>query len=390
MMLRMLHLLLALTFASAGAVAAQPVDPAQQPARADKDADESGWMALARRWFDTGDTVPRFTIVFGGIKPGSGAALGPAVGYSFRDGSFVQAQAEYSIHHYKLLQTRFQSRSFGAMHATISSRVRWQDAPRLALYEIGSDSPNARALYGERKTEYSAAVTLRPTSLARVAAGLGYEQFTVDSGRTNPSEDESLSFIPRLPGLATEPHFVHVFVAGGLDTRPSGDFSRRGSQLNAAIHGFTDRSDTGFSFSQFLLEGEHLVPVAHDRGALALAGNLWTSTGTNVPFFLMPTLGGGDYLRGFRTYRFRDRDAAVLTAQFQWGVHEYADAVAFVDAGIVAPRLSSIRVSAIPVTQGLGVRVHTPKKTVFRLDLARSVEGLQLLIGFSSRASAIF
>jgi hypothetical protein len=42
------------------------------------------------------------------------------------------------------------------------------------------------------------------------------------------------------------------------------------------------------------------------------------------------------------------------------------------------------------VTQGIGVRVHTPKKTVFRLDLARSVEGFQLLIGFSARASAVF
>lgn len=386
----MLHLLVGLTFASAGVAVAQPADLPQQRASVDKDADESGWMALARRWFDTGDTVARFTIVFGGIKPGSGAALGPAVGYSFRDGSFVQAQAEYSIHHYKLLQTRFQSRSFGAMRAIVSSRVRWQDAPRLALYEVGPDSPNGRALYGERKTEYSAAVTLRPTPITRAAGGLGYERFTVDSGRADPSEEESLPVVPRLQGLATEPHFVHLFVAGGLDTRPSGDLSRRGSQFSAAIHGFSDRSHTGFSFAQFALEGEHLVPVAHERGALSLAANLWTSRGTNVPFFLMPTLGGGDYLRGFRTYRFRDRDAAELTAQFQWGVHEYADAVAFVDAGTVAPRLSAIRMSAIPVTQGVGIRVHTPKKTVFRLDLARSVEGLQLLIGFSSRGSAIF
>jgi hypothetical protein len=387
---QLVHLVLGVTFASASGAAAQPVDASHQRASTDDESDDSGWMALARRWFDSDDTVPRFTIVFGGIKAGSGAALGPAVAYSFGDGSFVQAQAEYSIHHYKLLQTRFQSRSYGFMGAVISARVRWQDAPRLALYELGADSPNARALYGERKTEYSAAVMLSPTTLTRVSGGLGYERFTEDDGRLDLSEDEHLSIVPRLPGIGQQPHFVHAFAAAGVDTRPSGDASRRGSRANAAIHRFIDRSDTGFSFSQFVLEAEHLIPVAHEHGALSLAGNLWTTTGANVPFFLMPTLGGGDYLRGYRTYRFRDRDAAVVTAQFQWGVHQYADAVAFVDAGIVAPRLSAIRPSAIPVTQGIGVRVHTPKKTVFRLDLARSVEGFQLLIGFSARASAVF
>jgi hemolysin activation/secretion protein len=104
----------------------------------------------------------------------------------------------------------------------------------------------------------------------------------------------------------------------------------------------------------------------------------------------MPTLGGGDFLRGYRTYRFRDRDALVLTAQVQWRVHEYADAAVFVDAGSVAPRVSALSLRAIPLTEGIGIRVHTPKRTIFRMDLARSVEGFQLLIGFSSRASAVF
>ena len=386
----LLHLLPALIFAGTGVAAAQPLDAPQARPAADKESKESGWMALAQRWFDADDTVPRFTIVFGGIKPGSGAALGPAVGYSFTDGSFVQAQAEYSIHHYKLAQARFQSRPYGAMHAVVSSRVRWQDAPEVALYEPGSDSPEGRALYGERKTEYSAALTVRPTPNTRVAGGAGYLRFTVDEGRTDPSEDESLLTVPHLRGLGTEPHFVHTFLAAGIDTRPSGDVSRRGFHVNGAAHRYSDRSGTSFSFSQFVIEAERLFPVVRERGAVSIAGNLWTSAGSDVPFFLMPTLGGGDYLRGYRTYRFRDRDAGVLTAQFHWGVHEYADAVAFVDAGTVAPRLSAMRIRAIRVTEGIGVRVHTPKKTIFRFDVARSVEGLQLLIGFSSRASAVF
>jgi hypothetical protein len=386
---RVQHLLLAMMLASAPAAAAQQPDAPAKSAAADDESKEAGWMALARHWFESEDTVPRFTIVFGGIKPGSGAAGGPAVGHTFADGSFVQATAEYSIHNYKLAQARFQSRPFGKFRGVFSSRARWQDAPSVALYERGADAPERRALFAERKTEFSAQLMLRPTAITLVGGGIGYEKYRVGGGRTDPHEDESLPQVPDLPGLGTRPTFVHSFAAAGIDARPSGDVSRRGWRANAAAHHYTDRGGP-LSFSQVVAEGERLFPVASERGALSFVGNFWASSGTTVPFFLMPTLGGGDFLRGYRTYRFRDRDALVLTAQVQWRVHEYADAAVFVDAGSVAPRVSALSLRAIPLTEGIGIRVHTPKRTIFRMDLARSVEGFQLLIGFSSRASAVF
>jgi hypothetical protein len=384
---RVLYLLVFLVFGSPAFTAAQE---ASRPASSAPD-DERGWMAAARRWFDSDDdTVPRFTIVFGGIKQGSGPAAGPAVGYTFSDGSFVQARAEYSVHSYKLLQTRYQSRPLGSVHAIVSSRIRWQDAPSIPLFELGPAAPELRALYAERRTEYSGEVMLRPTAIIRLAGGLGYERYRVGNGRTDPEEDESLSEVPRVPGLGVRPLFLRTFAAAGVDTRQFGDMSRRGSRASAAVHHFSDRDEATYSFSQFVLDGEQLFPVAHERGALSIGGSLWASNGAVVPFFLMPTLGGGEYLRGYRTYRFRDRDALVLTAELEWRVHEYVDADAFVDVGQVAPQVSSLRLGASQSTQGIGIRVRTPKKTIFRLDVARSVEGFQLVIGFSSRTSAIF
>ena len=69
---------------------------------------------------------------------------------------------------------------------------------------------------------------------------------------------------------------------------------------------------------------------------------------------------------------------------------QYVDADAFVDLGRVAPQVSSLRLGASQPTEGIGMRVRTPKKILFRLDVARSVDGFQIVIGFSSRASAIF
>ena len=386
-----MYLVLCLLVGGSHVAAAQnPSEPAR-PAAGQEGHTERGWMAMAERWFDSDDDqVPRFTIVFGGIKPGSGVAGGPAVAYSFGDGSFVQARVEYSIHAYKLLQAHYQTRPFKWMHAVVSSRIRWQDAPSVALYDLGADASDLRALYAERKTEYSARVALRPTAATRVAGGLGYERYRVGSGRLDLEEDEHLTVVPSLPGLGARPAFLHAFAAGGIDTRPSGDVSRRGSRVDVAVHHFSDREPGTYSFSQFVAEGEQLVPITRARGAIALAGTLWASGGSTVPFFLMPTLGGGDYLRGYRTYRFRDRDAVVLTAQFEWRVHEWVDGVAFADVGRVAPRLSGLRLDASRPTEGVGVRVRTPKKTIFRFDVARSVEGLQFLVGFSGRPSAVF
>ena len=159
-------------------------------------------------------------------------------------------------------------------------------------------APELRALYAERRTEYSGDVLLRPTAITRLAGGVGYERYRVGHGRTDPEEDESLSEVPRVPGLDARPLFLHTFAAAGVDTRQLGDMSRRGSRASAAVHHFSDRGEGTYSFSQYVLDGAQSFPVAHERGALSIDGTLWASTGTTVPFFLMPTLGGGEYSAG--------------------------------------------------------------------------------------------
>ena len=56
-----------------------------------------------------------------------------------------------------------------------------------------------------------------------------------------------------------------------------------------------------------------------------------------MPFFLQPTLGGSEDLRGFREYRFRDRNMVVFNAEYRWEAFSGLDLAAFADAGQVAP-----------------------------------------------------
>src|SRR3982751_3644687 len=53
-----------------------------------------------------------FGVAFGGIKQGSGIALGPAFSTSFANGGFVQLKAVYSIRKFWVVQARYDTPGF--------------------------------------------------------------------------------------------------------------------------------------------------------------------------------------------------------------------------------------------------------------------------------------
>jgi hypothetical protein len=178
-----------------------------------------------------------------------------------------------------------------------------------------------------------------------------------------------------------------------FDTRVSPDFSRTGTALMGTAHDYHDMHDGHGSFHGYEAGIAHLFPMVRTdprdpagwKGALGLAARAWltdSGQGSTVPFFLMPTLGGGDFLRGYASYRFRDRNALTLSAEYCWAVHPMVDLAALYEAGSVAPTLHRLG-SDIAQSAGGGVRVHTRTTGLLSLDLARGRDGVQFSIGFS-------
>jgi hemolysin activation/secretion protein len=106
-----------------------------------------------------------------------------------------------------------------------------------------------------------------------------------------------------------------------------------------------------------------------------------------VPFFLMPTLGGGDYLRGYSSYRFRDRNALLLQAEYRWAVHPMLDVAGLYEAGTVSPTVHGLRIKDMAQSVGGGIRVHSKTSGLLRVDLARGRDGLKLAFGVGLGAS---
>jgi outer membrane protein assembly factor BamA len=103
-----------------------------------------------------------------------------------------------------------------------------------------------------------------------------------------------------------------------------------------------------------------------------------------VPFYLLPTLGSGQSLRGYADYRFRDRDLLLLSAEYRLPLARALDAAVFYDAGTVAPTAAGVlSLRAMHTDYGIGVRAHSSKHVLVRLDVARSPEGMQAVVSFT-------
>ena len=343
-----------------------------------KEPDQAGGMHLSEHW----------GIAFGGIKQGSGIGAGPAWSTKFTNGGFIQAKAVISIRNFRLLQVRYDTPTFWDGRAILISRVRWHHAPEVKLYALGPDSPDRRVDYDERRGEVSSRLELKLRPTVRVIGAFGLERFRTRSDRLDQLTDPaSLALAAPLPGLGTHPMFAHLFGSIGHDTRLTPDYTRSGHFFEAALHGYNDVQSIEDSFGRFDGTVEQHVPTHGGKGVISVSARAWLSMAEgarSVPFYLTPTLGGGNLLRAYPTYRFRDRHAMMLAAQYRWAVHRFVDLAATYEGGKVAPEVSGLNFDNIAHSIALGVRTHTKKSSLIRMDVAYGREGLAFSIGISA------
>jgi hypothetical protein len=391
LMLRFLTAILFIAFVQT-AFAQEPGSRAEEQAR-QQEAKARTLTSYQSLWIERqllavenagGFGVARGLVVkFGDIKRGSGLAPGIGYGYTTSSGGAVAAKGVYSIKNYKLLQVSAQSPPFSADRILFRARTRWQDAPKVPLYPLGSDPSEFRTDYAETKTEVSGEALLKPLRFVRLGGGVGLEWFN-----TEFSHDENpvgLALFDQLPGSGADPRYVHSRAFAAFDLRDSEGYTRRGTLLSATYHDYHANSNGTYSFGRLDGAAEQYLPILHGNWVIFLG--LWASTtmtedGREVPFFLMPNLGGHD-LRGFKDYRFRDRHSIAWTAEYRWYAQEFLDAAIFYDAGKTVPTRGSLDFKALHSSIGAGVRLHTSVSTLLRLEVAHSREGTRFLIGFS-------
>ena len=138
--------------------------------------------------------------------------------------------------------------------------------------------------------------------------------------------------------------------------------ARKGGWYRIDFSRFDDRTTGRYTFNRVDADLRQFVGFLSERRVLAT--RLFVSTSDTkpdavMPFYLMPTLGGKDTLRGFREYRFRGPHAILAQAEYRFEIWSGLDGALFYDAGKVADRRADLNFKNLERDYGFGFRFNT-------------------------------
>ncbi|HEY5618564.1 MAG TPA: BamA/TamA family outer membrane protein [Vicinamibacterales bacterium] len=286
---------------------------------------------------------------------------------------------------YKTAQARFEFPSLAADHVAIGSQVFWQDLTQLVYYGGGADSTEAgQSDYRLQASDAVLYAVVRPSRAVSLTSRIGWLSRPGLSSSTGPFDRDLPDTMQQFPGepgahLVRQPGFLHADMSIVADTRDHPGHPSQGGLYRAAWAEFRDRDQGAFAFERYEIEGAHFVPLLAGRSVLVVHG--WgvfstTTESREVPFYLLPSLGGHNTVRSYGDYRFHDRDMVVVNAESRWALMPHVDAALFVDAGNVAPRAADLNLAR--TAYGAGMRVHSGASTFARFDVAKGHEGWRI------------
>jgi outer membrane protein assembly factor BamA len=281
--------------------------------------------------------------------------------------------------------------NLGGSIFNLGLRGKYHENPEDDFFGIGSESRrNDRTNYLYRSLEGGADAWLAPIKGFRAGGGVSYLSPSVGSGRDSRYASVEQVFDPAtLPGFEGHlPDFLRVDAFLDYDRRDNPLYPRAGTYLGTKFSNFRDRHQDRYHFRRWEFDAQQYLPFDNGYKVLALRGNVvMTDVGSQeaIPFVFLPDLGG-QRLRGFREFRFRDRNSVLATAEYRWEAWWALDMALFADGGKVAARRSDIDLSDWELGYGMGFRFHSKKAFSVRLDLGFSREGFIPMI----RAEHIF
>jgi outer membrane protein assembly factor BamA len=328
-------------------------------------------VLFADRHLGKGDLTNGWYVDFGKMIPGAGwLSAGPGYRTWFGpDTMLLDGSAAYSWNGYKSMQARMVLPKFANSRLALGTQVRWVDFNAIDYFGVGPDTTeDALTQFGIRATHVVAHATLRPSRWFDIDAEIGV---------LSPTLTESPLFRDS-PGPG-QPTFIPTQLSLTVDTRNFREHPTSGVLLRASGAHYDDRDSGAFTHRRYEGEAAGFLPMFGERAVLALHGMVVTTPrdSGSVPFYLLPSLGGANSLRSFADYRFHDRNLAVMNAELRLAMMTHVDLAFFADAGNVAARIQDLDLAKR--SYGAGVRLHTRRQTVARLDAATGAEGWRVL-----------
>jgi hypothetical protein len=341
------------------------------------------------RWGLITGAAKGFYPFIGSVYSGGGLAGGPGYRFYFGDNNVFDLHGAYSIKGYKMFDASANIVGLGDGKVTSRLHANYTDAGKVAFYGIGNDSSK------DDKTSFSFTPvgadlieTIRPKRWLGVGGTLGYMKL-----ETGPGEDSLVPSIeevfPRseIPGFDRRLTYITGSIFFEIDTRQGPSYTTNGGLYRVEWLNNNSRERDALDFHRVDVELDQFIPILRANQVIALraSASFTDLTGNNnIPFYLLPTLGGGKELRGFPDFRFRDNHRMLMTAEYRWTPSKFMDAAIFYETGKVASQKSDLDFNDLHDCYGFGVRFHAPTVTALRIEIARSSETTRLIFSASA------
>jgi hypothetical protein len=319
---------------------------------------------------------------FDSVYQGGGLTLGAGYRKFFGDNTFWNVQGLYSVLNYKLIEGGIASRDHFNKKLNLGVHLGWRDATQVNFFGLGMKSQKENlSVYRFQETYTDANADLRLVRWFPIKGKVAYEQWDTKPGQGSNPSIETIFNSKTAPGLGSDPRYIHSTFSTGFDWRQSPGYTRRGGLYEAALHDFHNMDGGPYSFQKLDLTAIQHVPLLRETWVLAARAKVETTLNDNnaIPYFMLPSLGGGSTLRAFDSWRFRDRHSMLGNAELRWIPAMGLDMALFYDVGKVTSRRNDLSFKGLKSDVGIGARIHTPLSTPLRVDFAIGNEGWRIV-----------
>ena len=351
-----LVLLLALAVGT-GPARAEPEPPADGPP-----AESVPDHAAKRSWLDDWTVLP---ILF--YSPETEIGLGLAVirGLELPEGNPIVSTVAFGIIYTTREQfiTRLEPDLRFGDDAFVHAIIRYQRFPT-RFFDPGAHPGDAGEPYDERSLFGHLDGRITATGKLRVGLRWEYRYNTVTEHVAGGELEAS-----GLSGLGS------YFTSGlgpvvSLDTRDDPRRPHHGVLAELRVIGFSALTGAGEDALQVGCEVRGYVDVGHGH---VLAGEVHAQlTAGDLPFQLLPHLGGASHLRGWYEGHLRNRHALLGQLEWRFPIASRFGGAAFVALGEAVPGLGELSLERLRAGAGLGLRylLNRRQNVSVRLDVA--------------------
>lgn len=333
--------------------------------------------------------------IAGGLATGSGFAFGTEyANHNIGNGSMeLRGTAQVSTRLWqKYAGTLLFPQSFGKRLIS-AVNLTHRNYNSLDYYGPGNRSTRGgRTNYRLEDTALQGIAIARPEKRLRAGAMMGYVWTNVGRGRrADVTSTEQVYSEAQAPGLHLQSDFFRYGLVAQYDRRDNPLGPKTGGNYVVQWVRYQDQTRSIYSFNRYDIDMQEYVGFFNNLRRLAFRARATFTdpVGSSVvPFYMRPTVGGSDDVRGYRQYRFNDSNSLILNAEYRWEIFSGMDGALFYDAGKVMSRGGHLGLSQMKGAAGFGLRANIRNQTFLRFDVGFSREGFMIWFKFNDAFSS--